>query len=178
MFNKTQLHFTVVYIKMQHCLLFSCYLSLTQHRIMKDIKKFILHSCQYVQWSRVLKKMHKYKDRALGCDMDLHSWSSFICMSRPMLSFLHLSVAPLLKLQLLYIMIMTMTATNTMWRMVAYTFVLCRGMSLCRQKWLPHFIKHWIHWYGNSSTMASWWLYTVHWIAIQQKRTVTNVENF
>jgi len=27
-----------------------------------------------------------------------------------------------------------------MWRMVAYTFVLCRGMSLCRQKWLPHFI--------------------------------------
>lgn len=130
MFNKTQLHFTVVYIKMQHCLLFSCYLSWTQHRIMRDIKKFTLHSCQYVPWSRVLKKMHKYKDRALGCDMDLRSWSSFICMSRPMLSFLHLSVAPLLKFQLLYIMIMTITATNTMRRMVAYTFVLCRDMSV------------------------------------------------
>lgn len=47
-----------------------------------------------------------------------------------MLSFLHLSVAPLLKFQLLYIMIMTITATNTMRRMVAYTFVLCRDMSV------------------------------------------------
>jgi len=167
-----------VYIKTQHCLLFSCYLSWTQHRITEDLKKFTLHSCQYVQWSRVLKKMHKYNDGALGCDMDLRSWSSFICMSRPMLSFLHLSVTPPLKFQLLYIMIMIMIATNTVWRMVAYTFVLRRSMSLCRQKWLPHFMKHWIHWYGNSSTMASWWLHIVHWIALEQKRTVTNVENF
>lgn len=96
---------------------------------------------------------------------NFHSSSSFTCMSGLMLSFLHLSVALPWKFQLLYIMIMTRTATNTMWRMIAYTFVICRGMSLRRQKWLPHFIKHWIHWYGNSNTMASCSLHIVHWIA-------------
>ena len=168
----------VVYIKMQHCFLFICHLSWTHQRITKGLKNFTLHSCQHVQWSRVLKKINKYKDGALRCDTDLHSWPSFICISRLMLLFLHLSVAPSLKFQLLYIMKMTRTATNTMWRMVAYTFVLRRGMSLCRQKWLPHFLKHWIHWYRNSNTMASCWLYIIQWIAVEQKRTVTNVENF
>ena len=75
-----------VYIKMQHCLWFVCFPPWTQHKITRDLKKFTLHSFQYVQWSRTLKKTCKYKDGALGCDMDLHSWS-FICTSRPMLSF-------------------------------------------------------------------------------------------
>jgi len=39
----------VMYIKMQHCLFFVCYLSWTQHRITSDLKKFTLHSCQHVQ---------------------------------------------------------------------------------------------------------------------------------
>ena len=40
----------VVYTKKKHYFLFICYLSWTQHRITKDLKKFTLHSFQHVQW--------------------------------------------------------------------------------------------------------------------------------
>lgn len=73
---------------------------------------------------KVVKKTCKYQDRASACDIGIHSLSSsFICMSRLTISLHNLSAAPSLKSQLLHIMIMKRTATRTVWRMLAYTFV-------------------------------------------------------